>query len=136
MSARRTFMQRSLSLAVLMSSLLIASACGHQHGPSEIVVSNPPPPPPPDPELVGVYSLTITADSKCADLPEALKKRTYQATLESNGEFVRVWIVGGGFATAKQVGDLNTSQHTLSWNNLVDECDGSTEPLSPTSYLM
>jgi hypothetical protein len=88
-------------------------------------------------DATGSYTLTVEADAACVDLPEAVKKRTYQATIGSTVfTYMTISIMGGGFTKPTVVGELWYSG-TLDWNNFdIGGCDGYAEPLDASRSLM
>ena len=54
-------------------------------------------PPAPIPDYTGTYTLTITADGACTQLPDELKRRTYTANIEQTGSALRVSLSGADF---------------------------------------
>lgn len=127
-------MQRSMFVAALCASLVVDTACESDKGLQSPVA---PTPAPSTSELAGAYTLTIEADSKCVDLPQAVKKRTYQATVEATPyAYLTISIVGGGFTERTLAGELWRGT-SIDWNNFDFEgCDGTKEPLGPSSSLM
>lgn len=134
-------MQRILCAAAVSMSLIAGTACDDRpkfRAPVAPTPASPTPAPLPVPDLAGTYTVTIVADSACVDLPDAVKKRTYQATLESTPyEYFAISIVGGGFTQPVVVGELWYRTNSLDWNNFdIEGCDGQKEPLGPSSTLM
>jgi hypothetical protein len=134
-------MQRILCAAAVSTSLIVGAACENRSTfrlPAAPTPASPTPSPVPVPELSGTYTVTILADSACIDLPDAAKKRTYQATVESTPyEYFGISIVGGGFTQPVVVGELWYRANGLDWNNFdIGGCDGYKEPLGPSSALM
>jgi hypothetical protein len=135
------FMQRILCAAAVSTSLIVGAAC-ESRSPFRLPEAPTPASPTssllPVPQLAGTYTVTILADSACVDLPNAAKKRTYQATLESTPyEYFGISIVGGGFTQPVVVGELWYRTNGLNWNNFdIGGCDGQKEPLGPSSALM
>ena len=70
----------------LIASIVALVACGHEiptapTASTVSVVMAPVPPPPPTPLSPGSYEAIFTADSVCTDLPEAMRTRTYSASI-------------------------------------------------------
>lgn len=101
---------------------------------------------PPRAELAGAYALTIEADSACVGLPPAVRKRTYQASLEVTPQpYLAIAIAGGGFVEATTVGQLWSANSLVNWiANRPDDwndvevagCDGHWELLDASGSSM
>jgi hypothetical protein len=131
-------MQRIMCVAALSANLIVGTACDGDSKARLPAAPTPPPPPPlSGPELAGVYTLTVEADGKCVDLPQAVKKRTYQAALEATPyAYLAIYIAGGGYTQRTVVGELWNGM-SIDWNNFdIGGCDGYKEPLGPSSSLM
>ncbi len=134
-------MQRILCAAAVSTSLIVGAACENRPTfrlPAAPTPASPTASPVAVPALAGPYTVTVLADSACVDLPDAAKKRTYQATVESTPyEYFAISIVGGGFTQPVVVGELWYRANGLDWNNFdIGGCDGYKEPLGPSTALM
>jgi hypothetical protein len=98
----------------------------------------PPPTTQPTVDASGTYTLTIEADSTCADLPQAVRRRTYQATIAKTHQanYFTIAIVGGGFQDAVTPGQLWTRGPggTLEWDDAAF-CSNFMEPLDGSKLL-
>ena len=129
------------NVGLALGACVVAAGC--DSGPTGPAVQ---PPPPPLPQsavdgLAGSYSLTVNLSDQCAALPDALRRRTYQATLRaSTRAYLGISIVGGGFSTPVGPGDLwpgSDGRVAINWNNFdIGGCDGYPEPLSDGRTLM
>ena len=99
--------------------------------------------------LAGSYTLTLNVSDQCTAIPDAARRRTYQATLEKPSSelpgrllhaYLPIRIVGGGFTRPTGTGELRSGADgtvSISWNNFdMDGCDGPREPLPDGSSLM
>ena len=135
---------RVKKVAAVLGSLLLAARCGG--GPTGPASQPPSPPPianpvPPLETYAGVYTLTIDVPDQCSGLQDAVRRRTYQATLKpSPFRYLVVEIVGGGFSRPVVPGELwpgVDGQLALEWNSFdIGGCDGYFEPLSDGRSMM
>jgi hypothetical protein len=99
--------------------------------------------------LAGSYTLTLNVSEQCTAIPDAVRRRTYQATLDKTPypvpfrvpyPYLPIRIVGGGFIKPTGTGDLWSGADgrvSINWNNLeIEGCDGPREPLPDGSSLM
>lgn len=91
--------------------------------------------------LAGSYNVALNVSDQCTEIPDAARRRTYQAILETTPyPYLSVRIVGGGFSAPVTVGELRAAPDgrvTIGWNNFdIGGCDGYPEPLSEGSMLM
>jgi hypothetical protein len=91
--------------------------------------------------LAGSYNVVLNVSEQCTEIPDAARRRTYQAILGTTPyPYLSVRIVGGGFSAPVAVGDLRAAPDgrvTIDWNNFdIGGCDGYPEPLSEGRTLM
>lgn len=100
-------MQRCLVNIVFV--LLLAALLGCD-APPTAPSSSPPLPPSPFAKLVGQYALAIELDETCAEFPQALRVRTYDAEVMDpipSHHYAILWVVGEDSA------NLSTSESSF-----------------------
>ena len=123
---------------------ILAIACQGPTRPGPVAVPATPSPPVTNGLLTGLagsYSLTIDIPDACAQLPEAERRRTYYATLESTPyPYLVIRVAGEGYALPTLTGELwnnGESGVALDWNNFdIGGCDGREESLPDGGTLM
>jgi hypothetical protein len=72
-------------------------------------------------QLAGSYSLTLNVSAQCPGIPDAVRQRSYRATLEQTRfGYLGVRVVGGGYSEPVGIGDLYPEpggKVTLRWND-------------------
>ena len=91
--------------------------------------------------LDGDYTLTIDLPAACAELPEAERRRTYDATFGPTPyAYLTIRIVGEGYDLPTVTGDMRSDGEgrvTFNWNNFdIGGCDGWPERLPDGGTLM
>lgn len=91
--------------------------------------------------LSGAYTLTIDLPSACAELPEAERQRTYDATFAPTPyAYLTVRIVGEGYDVPTITGDMHSDGQgrvSFNWNSFdIGGCDGWPELLPDGGTLM
>ena len=97
--------------------------------------------------LTGTYTFTVVADSACDQLPEALRTRTYTATIapspfRPDNTLFSGTLSGGSFYVGSNIGSYNSFDVGVAGDFLafsvyhgLDEGEGIVEQLAPTTYL-
>lgn len=75
---------------LVLATALVAASCGSSREPSSAPTTPTPPAPTPPFQVSlikpGQYTLTVTADDTCTAIPEALRTRTYAATVSQTSD--------------------------------------------------
>ena len=137
-------LRRGQKVGAVVVTCVLAVACDGPTRPGLPPAPNPAQPPPVTNQpsgLAGAYSLTIDIPESCAELPEAARRRTYDAKLDpSPYAYLSIRIVGEGYAVPTVTGDMwgaGVDRVSVDWNNFdIEGCDGRPESLPDGRTLM